>query len=96
MAALLVTALLLLCLGDLVEAAAPAMDGAPCATRLCSEQTGCGTALAKPALLPVTTHATPIILLPPATTSTPADFLAPAAPRDRQIVPQAPRSPPAA
>jgi hypothetical protein len=92
LAALLVTALLFLCLGDLVEAAAPAMDGVGCA--LCSESTGCGTVVAKVAVLPVTVVVTRVTLAPPATISAPAESLAPGAPHARQVVPRAPRSPP--
>ena len=95
--ALLVAALALLCLGDLVEAAAPSTDGAPCASRLCDEQTGCGTAPAKSAvLLPTAALVAPGAPVPPAPTASAVGAVAQPVLHDRQVTPLAPRSPPVA
>lgn len=94
--AVLVAALALLCLGDLVEAAAPGTGATSCASRLCDEQTGCGTALAKPLVLPLVALVTPLVLAPPVATASSPDAPGKQRLHDRQVSPLAPRSPPVA
>ncbi len=89
--AVLIAALALLCLGDLVEAAVPSAEGAPCGSRLCDE-TGCGTVAATPVATPVAR----VVIAPPAALASLADTVVPQPRRDRQVTPLAPRSPPVA
>ena len=95
MVAILIAALALLCLGDLVEAAVPSTQGAPCGSRLCDE-TGCGTGAAKPVATPVATLVARVVVAPAAAIASLADTIAPQPLRDRQVTPLAPRSPPVA
>jgi hypothetical protein len=94
--ALLLASLAAFCLSDLVEAAAPSADRMDCASLLCDLGTGCGSTSTKHVGAPV---AALIALLP---FSAPAPFIMPIAAAvpstapGRQVVPRAPRSPPAA
>jgi hypothetical protein len=96
MVAVLIAALALLCLGGLVEAAAPTMDATPCASWLCDEQTGCRPAPAKPLALSGAALVVPLMLAPPAATASLPDVAVRPPLRDRQVTPLAPRSPPVA
>ena len=95
MVAVLIAALALLCLGDLVEAAVPSTQGAPCGNRLCNE-TGCGPAPAQPVATPVAAFVARVVIAPPAAIASLAEAGAAAPLRDRQVTPLAPRSPPVA
>lgn len=94
LAAVLLGALALLCLGDLAQAAMPSADGSGCAGWICDELTGCGTAPARPPALPVATLATPVVVAAPTIAVVLSTRVEPPGLPGPQVVPLAPRSPP--
>lgn len=92
--AVLIATVVLLCLGDLIELGVPRGDHPPCASHLCDEHTGCGTVPAKPVAAPTATLVACLVVAPPAVIRSLSYPVALLPPRDRQVAPLAPRSPP--
>jgi len=93
-AAVLIAALALLCLGDVAKAALPSVEDMGCPTRICDEQSGCGTAAIKSVALPVVALATPIVVTAPAAATLLSRAAGPVTVYDRQVLSLTPRSPP--
>ena len=92
--ALLIPALGLLCLGDVVQAALANDESTECASRVCDDQSGCGTTPARPVMLPAAALVAPVVVTVPAAPTLVSRAAERPAVRDRQVLPPAPRSPP--
>src|SRR2546426_1580121 len=93
--ALLIPALTLLCLGDVVKAALPNAlpneESTECASRVCDDQSGCGTTPARPVMLPAAALVAPVVVTVPAAPTLVSRAAERPAVRDRQVLPPAPR-----
>ena len=96
LAVALVLAVTVLCLGDLAQAFMPNAEDASCVTRLCDGQTGCAAAAPSPVALPTATLGSVDTTIGLAAPLFVLQLVERPGVPGPQVVPLAPRSPPAA